>query len=432
MTDPAPATAHTLELSEQRLPPSEHPVRNAAISPLALTIVERLRKEGHSAYVVGGCIRDLLLGNRPKDFDVATAAKPEQVRQLFHRARIIGRRFRIVHVRSQRELVEVTTFRGEHHNRTGGTHRSRRGRLLRDNVYGSLEEDAQRRDFSCNSLYFDTQSEELLDFTGGLADLRAGILRTIGDPARRFKEDPVRMLRALRFQAKLGLKLDTDSTRQLTQQAGLICDVPPARLADEVVKLLLHQQAVAAYRLLRDSGLLAALFPTPAKLARQNPPHARLLEAAMQSTEQRIKEGGRTSAFFLYAALLWPAVEQHYQRLRDSGRSPAAAMDEASRAVLAEQSARVAIGRFMHSLQDTWALQTQLPERNGDLTAHPRFRAAYNLLIMREQAGTDLQGLGDWWTQYQRDNPLPDRPPSHRPKPRHAPRHRRHHRPRTG
>ncbi len=398
------------KILERRIPNSRHRIQPQDFSPLAIEVVNRLLDGGHEAYIVGGCVRDLLLGKKPKDFDVSTSATPEQVKKLFRRSRVVGRRFKIVHVRQGRELIEVTTFRGNHesgHPRHAGTSDS--GMIVRDNVYGTLEEDALRRDFTCNSLYYDIDSHELVDFLGGSKDLKKGILRAIGNPAERFREDPVRVMRALRFQAKLGLKLDSQSNEQLGRHVDMIREVSTARLFDEVVKLFMHNQAGRAFELARNSGLFSQLFPCTVRTFEDNPKYVRLLEVAMESTERRLGQNKSVSPFFLYGVLLWPAVEQEYLLLVGRNTAPAKAMDMAGARIIAAQSQLVSISkRFSQPMRETWHLQTQLKYRTGQrveqLLKHPRFRAAYDLLLMREQAGSDQQGLGTWWTEYQNAN----------------------------
>ena len=395
-------------IKERRIPEHKHSVRQDKISSLAISVVDQLLDAGHEAYVVGGCIRDILLNKQPKDFDVATSATPEQVKRLFRRSRIIGRRFRIVHVQDRREIIEVTTFRGNHKTGKGNqATQSTQGMLLRDNVYGNLEQDALRRDFTCNSLYYDIDSGEVVDFTDGVKDLKNGLLRTIGDPAVRFKEDPVRMMRALRFQAKLDLKLDRLSRKQLDAQVGMINEVAAARLFDEVIKLLMHSDAHKAYKMMRESGLFGQLFPWTEKLITQNPNYKKLLQVAMQGTETRLRSNKRVSPFYLYASLLWPAVEHEYQIQLGKKNPPSRAMEMAGAKIIEMHAPLVSIAkRFAVSMRETWYLQTQLHRRDGvraqKMLEHSRFRAAYDFVLMREEAGEDLQGLGAWWTDYQK------------------------------
>lgn len=405
--------------SRTTIPAADHPMSVDDISPFALEVCDKLRDEGYEAYIVGGCVRDALLGMEPKDFDVATNATPDQVKRLYRRARIVGRRFQIVHVQNRQETIEVTTFRGHHDNADQSkrkTHRgeplarkSGKGMLTRDNVFGSVEEDAMRRDFSCNALYFDTDTEEIVDFVGGVDDLNKGLLRTIGDPAKRFREDPVRMLRAIRFQAKLGLNLDKASQKQLIANAALIREVSPARLFDEVIKLLLHAKSSRAFDLFRQSGIFASLFPMSFEETAKNSQLNRMLEVAMQHTEGRLGIGKGVSPFYLYATLLWPAIVPRYEQQLAKNEPPARAMDKAASSVLSDQVSIVSIPkRFSISMRDTWYLQTQLHRRHGHratkLVENSKFRAGYDFILMREESGENLDGLGAWWTEYQRAN----------------------------
>lgn len=398
-------------IKERRIDASKHRIRPEMMSPLAISVVDKLLEAGYEAYIVGGCVRDLLLGKEPKDFDVATSATPEQVTRLFRRSRIIGRRFRIVHVQDRREIIEVTTFRGDHKTTdTRHATQSDQGMLLRDNVYGSLEEDALRRDFTCNSLYYDIDSHEVVDFMDGVKDLKKGVLKTIGDPADRFTEDPVRMMRAMRFQAKLGLKLDAASKKQLYQKMPMIREVSAARMFDEVIKLLMHTEATAAFQLVSESGLFDQLFPWSAEQIKTQPRYKKLMDIAMQGTQQRLRSGKRVSPFYLYATLLWPAVEQEYRAQIEQNNPPARAMEIAGAKVVDMHGPMVTIAkRFALSMRDTWYLQTQLHRRDGGralrLLDHPRFRAAYDFTLMREQAGENLDGIGNWWTEFQAVSP---------------------------
>lgn len=413
-------SGNTQSTGKTRIPPDAHSVHADDMSPFALEVVDTLRDAGYDAYLVGGCVRDMILGMSPKDFDVATDATPEQTRKLFRRARIIGRRFQIVHVQNRREIIEVTTFRGHHESKGSEPVKKRRGEpsakqsgkgmLVRDNVFGSMEEDAMRRDFSCNALYFDADTEEIIDFIGGVEDLKKGQLTTIGDPAERFKEDPVRMLRAIRFQAKLGLKLDTKSEKELLTQASMIKEVSAARLFDEVIKLLLHAKSTRSFELFQKTGLFSLLFPETAGAATKNAQLDSLLKVAMEHTEQRLSIGKGVSPFYLYATLLWPAVVTRYDYYVGKKQAPARAMELAATDVLRNQMELVSIPkRFSMSMRDTWYLQTQLHRRAGNraakLAEHPRFRAAYDFVLMREESGETLDGLGDWWTRYQASSP---------------------------
>ena len=411
----------------------EHKIKLQQTSKLARDIIARLQENGYEAYMVGGCIRDLLAGLTPKDFDVATSATPEQVVRLFPRSRIIGRRFRIVHVRQGRELIEVTTFRA-HHAQGKGRHgqQSHTGILVRDNVFGSLEEDAVRRDFSCNSFYYDPTTETLFDMCNGLADLRKGVLRTIGDPYERFKEDPVRMLRAVRFETKLNLKLDETSCDALAINCHMMSEVSPARLFDEVIKVLMTSSADKAFNKLLETGLFAQMFPATADALDVDPDLIGLIELAMENTVDRIKQEKGVAPFFLYAAILWPPTKLAFDEFCSRGIPPTEAMDQAARMTLDRQAARITIPkRFSIPICDVWKLQTFLPKTSARRAAktaeHQRFRAGYDFLLLREESGTNTNGLGQWWTEYQEKHPIirremPHKAPASRSRRRRRPR----------
>jgi len=387
----------------------QHPLRaDAHISVHALTVTRRLQQAGFEAYPVGGCVRDLLLGLAPKDFDVATNATPEQVRAEFRSARIIGRRFKLVHVLFGREMIEVATFRRSHeggNSKQSAQHES--GRILRDNQYGSLEEDAGRRDFSINALYFDIQSNSILDYSDGFTDIKKRQIRLIGDPEQRYREDPVRMLRAVRFAAKLGFAIEVQSAAPLAPLAPLLAAIPSARLFDEVLKLFLSGKAAACYPLLREFGLFEQLFPATHPLLDEPSGCAeRLISQALINTDQRIEQGKPVTPAFLFAALLWPLITKEAERLKAEGVPPIPAMQEAASIALAELTRRIALPkRFSLPLREMVEMQERLQRRSlphaDILLTEPRFRAAYDLLLLREQAGEDTAGLAAWWTDYQ-------------------------------
>lgn len=394
--------------------PASHHIPPSAISAGARDVVARLVAADYQAFIVGGCIRDTLLGHPSKDFDVATSATPEQVKSLFRRARIVGRRFRIVHVHVGRELVEVTTFRashGEHHaasvaHSSEQARRSHRGVLLRDNVFGSLEEDAERRDFTINAIYYDPGRDELLDFVGGIDDIASRTLRIIGDPATRFREDPVRMLRAARFVAKLGFELDPATAAPLLDLHALLRDIPPARLFDEILKLLMTGRALATYEALSRYRLFQHLFPGAAEAIANDSRWDLFLRQALINTDSRIHNDQRVTPAFLIAALLWPAVANSAANVPAGGPQETLALQRAADEALARELRHVAIPRrFSAPAREIWELQPRLERRGGrrawQLLEHPRFRAAYDFLLLREQSGDELGGLGAWWTRFQ-------------------------------
>jgi poly(A) polymerase len=392
----------------QILPHTAHGIDRNLIDGCAIRTCETLAAAGFRAFVVGGAVRDLLLGKKPKDFDVATNATPEQVRKLFRRSRIIGRRFQIVHVMCGRETIEVTTFRAngekeaeDEHERPTDEH----GRLLSDNVFGSMEDDAARRDFTINALYYDPAREEVHDYFGGVADCRARTLRMIGDPETRYREDPVRMLRAARLAAKLDFQIDEATRRPVATLAPLLANIPRARIFDEALKLLLSGHALRGVHQLRAEGLHHGMLPLLDTIL-DDPTGERFIALALKSTDQRIQADRPSSPAFLFGALLWPQVQKRWHEREAAGekRQPAlfTAMDE----VLDAQREQLAIPRrYDGMMKEIWALQPRFEQRGGQrpyrLLEHPRFRAAYDFLLLRAEAGEVPAELGDWWTRFQ-------------------------------
>lgn len=388
----------------------EHRLDVSKISPNALKVIEKLQQGGFSAFLVGGGIRDLLLDQRPKDFDVATNATPEQTKRLFRNAMIIGRRFRIVHVRFGREIIEVTTFRAHHELSTShkDAEQSQAGMLLRDNVYGDIASDAIRRDFTVNALYFDPATAKIYDYTQGLGDLSGRSLQIIGDPDSRYREDPVRMLRAARFGAKLGFTIHPSTAEPIRRLASLLSNVPSARLFEEVLKMMLSGYATATLGLLRDHGLFAELFPgTDYCLEHGGEFELNFVEQAVLNTDKRIRQDKRVTPAFIYAAFLWLPLQAAMRKLMIDGKMPAAeAMQIAAQDVISQQLARTAIPkRFLIPMREIWTLQLRLPRREGRrafaMLEHQKFRAAYDFVLLREEAGEDMGGLGMWWTRFQ-------------------------------
>lgn len=388
------------------VPRSDHTLSRRDVSRAALTVMKRLQEAGFEAYIVGGGVRDLLLGGHPKDFDVATDATPEQAKPLFRGARIVGRRFRILHARIGREVIEVTTFRGHHSD--GETHeaqQSEHGMLLRDNVYGDLESDAVRRDLTVNALYYTTNGFEIHDYTGGIRDIEQRLIRMIGDPVTRYKEDPVRMLRAVRFAAKLDFTIEPNTAAPLRELAPLLRNIAPARLFDEVLKLLMSGYGERTFELLREHELWPHLFPDNAKHL-DNPEALALTRQALRNTDHRIRTDQRVTPAFLYAALLWPAVNSEQKYLSEKGVPPVPALAQAAQKITSNQLAHTAIPkRFSLPMREIWDMQSRLPRRGGEralrLMELPRFRAAYDFLLLREDSGEIAPGLGQWWTELQ-------------------------------
>ena len=373
-------------------------------------------------------MRDLLLGREPKDFDVATDASPEQVREVFRNCRLIGRRFRLAHVHFGQEIIEVATFRAGQDGEQSEEHQTDEGRLLRDNVYGNIEQDAMRRDFSVNALYYNIADFSIIDYAGGVEDLQQGVLRLLGDPETRYREDPVRMLRAMRFAAKLGFRLAPDTAAPIGTLGALLADVPPARLFEEVLKLFLGGIAVASFEKLRQYGLFAHLFAeTDACLAQLDHEFPlTLVLNGLDNTDNRIREGKPVTPAFLFAVLLWEPVRQHAELLQAGGTAPHQAIQQASAEVLSRQLERVSLPRrFSTPMQEIWSLQPRFGHTRGKrpqrLLAHPRFRAAYDFMLLRATSGEADPELAAWWTALQDGNseaPPPSKPESEGRRPR--------------
>ena len=404
-----------------RIPREQHPISRKQISPGTLKVLYALKDAGYEAYMVGGGVRDLLAGLEPKDFDVATSAHPEEVRKLFRSCRLVGRRFMIAHVRMGDEIVEVTTFRGPI---TDSHERDETGRILSDNVYGTLETDAFRRDFTVNALYYDIRDFSIVDFAGGVDDLRAGRLRLIGDPELRYREDPVRMLRAIRIANKLGFEIAPEAAAPLQRLAPLLGEIPPARLFDEIVKLFICQQAVASFDGLRRYSLFGILFPDTETALIEDTAAQALIRHALANTAARLQREQPVTPAFLYAALLWPAVRLRASYLRSQeGHPEMVALAQAADEALLRQALRIVIPkRFSIPMREIWLLQPRFENRRGGrakrLLTHPRFRAAYDFLLLRAQAGEPgAQELAEWWTQLQNgvELPVPETPSDAQP-----------------
>ncbi|MCC7486486.1 MAG: polynucleotide adenylyltransferase PcnB [Burkholderiales bacterium] len=389
------------------IPRSRHSIVRDSISPGALRVTQTLRSHGYAAFVVGGAVRDLLLGGRPKDFDVATNATPEEVRALFRRSRVIGRRFRLVHVLCGPETVEVSTFRGP--NAVGeGEDRGidEHGRILRDNVFGTQEQDATRRDFSVNALFYDPATEEVWDYHGGVADLRRRRLRLIGDAEKRFREDPIRMLRAARFAASRGLELEARTRAPLRRLAGLLANVPASRVLDEMLKLLTSGHATRGVAQLRRDGLHHGVLPL-LDIIMEQPLGARFVNLALERTDARVLAGKPVSPGFLFAALLWHEVLSAWKEHEARGEHTVPALQRAIDRVLTAQREKLAIPhRVSADMTEIWAMQPRFEQRFGRrpwrLLEHPRFRAGYDFLELRCESGELAPELGAWWGRFQR------------------------------
>jgi poly(A) polymerase len=385
------------------IPYAKHKVSRDGISYGAKRVTDGLQAAGFQAFVVGGAVRDLLLDRQPKDFDVATDATPEEVRRVFRRSRIIGRRFRLVHVMFGEETVEVSTFRRAIEAEDAET--DAHGRILRDNEFGDQEQDAERRDFTANALFYDPSTQEIFDFHNGYADIRANTLRMIGDPEVRYREDPVRMLRAVRLSAKLGMKLDPVTAAPIFKMKELLSNVPESRLFDEMLKLLLSGHAMPCIKKLRAMDLHHGMLPMLDVILEQ-PMGEKFVMLALQNTDQRIAEEKAVSPAFLFAALLWHEVLSAWKSKQEAGERPIAAMHAAMDEVLERQRAQLAIPRRYDTvMKELWLLQPRFEQRGGQrpmrLLALPRFRAAYDFLLLRCQSGEVETGLGKWWEEFQ-------------------------------
>ncbi len=395
------------------VPRSEHRISRANISENALKVLYRLKNAGYQAYLVGGGVRDLLLGREPKDFDVATDATPEQVRRVFRNCRLIGRRFRLAHVYFGREIVEVATFRGGGYDEDAvGERHIHKGMIVRDNLYGTREEDALRRDFSVNGLYYNIADFSVIDYAGGLEDLQAGRLRLIGnDPEKRYREDPVRMLRVVRFACKLGFNIDPSCERPLFELGHLLRDVPPARLFEEVLKLLQTGLGLCTFEKLRHYRLFAQLFPATDEWLDHEDHNFPItfVSRGLENTDRRIREAKPVTPAFLFAVLLWEPVRRRFAQLLAGDVAANEAMLVAAGDAFARQQPLVAIPRrFVLPMREIWSLQPRLERHAGKrpyrLLTHPRFRAAYDFLLLRTEAGEVDSALADWWTRFQAAN----------------------------
>lgn len=392
------------------IPRYKHGITRDQINPCALKITTCLQQAGYSAFVVGGATRDLLLGLKPKDYDIATDATPEAVRTLFRRSRIIGRRFRLVHVMCGSETVEVSTFRGHSSSETSDEisaikHMDKHGRLLHDNIFGSQEEDAVRRDFTINALFYNPDNEEILDFLGGYRDIKAKTLRIIGSPIQRYREDPVRMLRAVRLAAKLDMQIESATAAPIGDLAPLLQNLPPARLFDEMLKLLFSGHALACVVDLRARGLHHGLLPMLDVILEQ-PLGERFITIALKDTDERIKQEKPVSPGFLFASLLWHEVLAAWKRNQVMGEKPLPALFRAMDEILAIQHKNLAIPRRYDAvIKEIWAMQPRFEAQTGrkpfHLLSHPRFRAAYDFMLLRCESGELDRNIGQWWNTFQ-------------------------------
>jgi poly(A) polymerase len=394
------------------IPRSEHNVSRNQISENALKVLYKLKKEGFDAYLVGGCVRDLLLGREPKDFDVVTNALPEQVARIFSNCRIIGKRFRLAHVIYGRDVIEVATFRkssGE--NPSNAQRLTKEGRIVQDNLYGTIDDDVWRRDFTINALYYNIRDFSIIDYTNGMADHKASLIRLIGDVEERFREDPVRMIRAVRFAVKLGFKLHDDCERAIPLNANLLASIPAARLYDEVVKLFLTGYGVQTFEMLRYYGLFEVLFPAVEQCLSVEEAHypKMMVINALQNSDNRIADNKSVTSHFLFAALLYEPMLLRAKEKMAKGLLESDAKFAAASEILTQQVRRTLLPRHLTlSIREIWNQQERFEFRVGakpsKLLTHPRFRAAYDFLMLRAQVGSASTELAEWWTTYQNVN----------------------------
>lgn len=404
----------------------KHPVSRQLISPNALKVLYRLNKGGYEAYLVGGGVRDILLGFKPKDFDIATNATPEQIKDLFRNCRLIGRRFRLAHILFGREIIEVATFRGHHDSApektqddTKTSKQNNEGMLLRDNIYGSIEEDAERRDFTINALYYSAKDFKVYDFANGIKDVEDKIIRLIGDPETRYREDPVRMLRAIRFATKLDMKICPKTQAPIKELSSLMASIPAARMFEEFLKMFISGKAIANFEQLRDYNLFGYFFPIVdqtlnAQMTTENDKLNQtqllaLITLAMGNTDKRINNDQRVTPAFLFAAMLWYPLQKYIKQINDAQQlAPQDAFFAALNEIMPEQQRSIAIPkRFQGVMKDIWILQEKLGRREGKRAfktfEHPKFRAGYDFLLLRAEIekNPELEALAQWWTDFQ-------------------------------
>lgn len=382
------------------IPFTEHRISADMLSFAAEKVVRRLHNEGFEAYVVGGAVRDLLLGMEPKDFDVATNATPEQIRKVFRRSRIIGRRFQIVHVMIGPETIEVTTFRSG-----GKVQHNEHGRIMKDNAYGSMEEDAMRRDFTCNALYYDPIRQQIIDFHHGVSDVLARKLVMIGNPAERYQEDPVRVLRAVRLSGKLGFEVEQETAAPIAEYAGRLKQEPVARLFDEIMKLLFSGYASSCLAQFDKLGVRENIHPILSALLKAAKDGQSIAAAALRNTDERLRADKSVSVGFVLAAVMWPQLDARWQKNIKSGLKPAPALTQAINDLRDMEKGWGVPQRFSATMREIWQLQPQFENRKGArphrLLAQQRFRAAYDFLLLRAETGHADPELAQWWTAFQ-------------------------------
>lgn len=416
-----------LDCKPEILQRKEHGISRRQLSENALKVLYRLNNAGYQAYLVGGCVRDSMLGAHPKDFDVATNATPEQVNQLFRNSRLIGRRFKLVHVLFGREVIEVATFRTspkeEHNSQQAQTGDS--GMILRDNVYGTIDDDAMRRDFTINAMYYSVDDFTVRSYANGYQDAQNKLIRLMGDPETRYREDPVRMLRAIRFAAKLDFSIEEKTEAPIKAMAPLMGQIPAPRLFEEVLKLFLSGNALVTYRLLREYKLFGELFPLTEQCVADDELAARFVEQTMINTDTRIQAGKSVTPYYFFAALLWPSLQRVQAEFLEQGIPPQPALHKAASRVIEQQLVRTSIPkRFTIPMKEIWDMQSRFERKKGkkasEVAESNRFRAAYDFILLREQCGENLKGLGNWWTRYQESDEYKEIAANRKPEERHT------------
>ena len=403
LTDTLPARAADPEI----IPRAEHTVSRDEISKSALKVLYRLHKSGYQAFLVGGCIRDALIGLHPKDFDVATDATPEEVKALFGNCRLIGRRFRLAHVRFGREIIEVATFRAAANHEHDDAHQDEEGRIIRDNVYGSIGEDVWRRDFTCNALYYNIADFSIWDYTGGVRDIGERVIRLIGDPDQRLREDPVRMLRAIRFAAKLDFSIADDVADAIRSNTALLTNVPAARLFDEFLKLFQAGHAERTFELLSEYGLFAQMFPATAAELKEDESFHQFILAALRNTDRRVAAGKSVTPMFLLGVFMWAPTRKVAAEIRaEEKMSEGQALSLASYQLMTAQQQRIAVPRrFTVPMREMLALQPRFTTTRGkralSFLEHRRFRAAYDFMVLLTEVGQFDEQLMGFWTDVQ-------------------------------
>ncbi|MGA8204502.1 MAG: polynucleotide adenylyltransferase PcnB [Woeseiaceae bacterium] len=393
------------------IPRAEHNVSRDEISKNALKVLYRLHSAGYQAFLVGGGVRDAILDLHPKDFDIATDATPDEVRALFHNCRLIGRRFRLAHVRFGREVIEVATFRAASDRDHDDHVRDEAGRIVRDNVYGTIEEDVWRRDFTCNALYYNIADFSIWDYAGGMRDIEQRRIVLIGDPDKRLREDPVRMLRAVRFAAKLGFSIDPALQKAIAQDLPLLVSVPAARLFDEFLKLFQAGFAEKTFDLLREFKLFGELFPATAQELDEDAEFREFVRAALRNTDRRVAQNLSVTPMFLLGVFLWAPARRLAAMTREKEQmSEPQALSLAAYELSAQQQRRIALPRrFTVPMREMLALQPRFTQTNGKramkLLDHRRFRAAYDFMTLLAEVGQFDRETADFWSKVQNQSP---------------------------